>query len=91
MANNEPDWLTRHSRKLLTSSYPVWVVGLTMINILIFLILLVGGIIEGCKTLCSIIICEFDWDTLAGCYSHSHYDEMKAFSRSEHNQTGKAV
>lgn len=30
MANNEPDWLTWYSRKLLTSSYPVWVVGLTI-------------------------------------------------------------
>ena len=91
MANNEPDWLTRHSRKLLTSSYPVWVAGLTIGIILLFLVLLVGGIIEGCKTLCSFIICEFDWDTLAGYYSHSHYDEMKAFSRAEQKQTGKAV
>ena len=91
MANNEPDWLTRHNRKLLTSSYPVWVVGLTIINILIFLILLVGGIVEGCKTLCSFIICEFDWATLAGYYSRDHYDEMKAFRRAEQKQTGKAV
>ena len=91
MANNESDWLTRHSRKLLTSSYPVWVVGLTIVNILIFFILLVGGIIEGCKMLYSFIMGEFDWDTIAGYYSRDHYDEMKAFSREEHNQIGKAV
>lgn len=83
MANNESDWLAWHSRKLLTSSYPVWVVGLTIVNILIFLILFVGGIIEGCKTLYSFIMGEFDWDTIAGYYSRDHYDEMKAFSRAE--------
>ena len=91
MANNEPDWLTRHSRKLLTSSYPVWVVGLTIVNILVFLILLVGGIIEGCKTLRSFIIYEFDWDNLAGYYSRDHYNEVKAFNRDEHKQTSKVV
>ena len=83
MANNEPDWLTRHSRKLLTSSYPVWVVGLTIVNILMFLTLLLGGIIEGCIALFVSIRDEYEWDIIAGYYSRDHYEEMKAVSKAE--------
>ena len=83
MAKNKSDWFTRHSRKLMTSSYPVWVVGLTIVNILVFLILLVGGIIEGCKMPYSFIMGEFDWDTIAGYYSRDQYEEMKAVSKGE--------
>ena len=83
MAKKKADWFTRHARRLLVSSYPVWVIGLTIVNIFVATILLVGGIIEGCKVLFSFFSCEFDWDTTADCYSRDHYDKMKAYSKEE--------